>query len=34
MVLGAFSAVEHLKEVLGISAARELPPELTLSTEV
>ena len=33
MVMGAFSAVEHLKEVLGISAARELPPELTLSTE-
>jgi hypothetical protein len=32
-IMGAFSAVEHLKEVLGIAAPRELPPELTLSTE-
>ncbi len=32
-VMGAFSAVEHLKEVLGIAPARELPTELTLSTE-
>ena len=32
-VMGAFSAVEHLKEVLGLAAARELPPELTLSDE-
>lgn len=32
-ILGAFSAVEHLKEVLGISAARELPPALRLSDE-
>ena len=33
VIMGAFSAVEHLKEVLGISAARELPSELTLDTE-
>jgi len=32
-ILGAFSAVEHLKEVLGIAAARELPRELRLSDE-
>ena len=32
-ILGAFSAVEHLKEVLGIAAAGELPSELTLSDE-
>jgi hypothetical protein len=32
--MGAFSAVEHLKAVLGIADARELSPELTLSTEV
>ena len=32
-IMGAFSAVEHLKEVLGIGGAREFPPELTLSTE-
>jgi len=31
--MGAFSAVEHLKEVLDIGGAREFPPELTLSTE-
>jgi hypothetical protein len=31
--MGAFSAVEHLKEVLGIAAARELSPELMLSDE-
>jgi len=33
-IMGAFSAVEHLKAVLGIADARELSPELTLSTEV
>jgi len=32
-ILGAFSAVEHLKEVLGIAVARELPSELRLSDE-
>ncbi len=32
-VMGAFSAVEHLKEVLGLAVAREFPPELTLSDE-
>ena len=32
-IMGAFSAVEHLKQVLGIAAAREFSPELTLSTE-
>jgi len=32
-IMGAFSAVEHLKEVLGIGPAREFPPDLTLSTE-
>jgi len=32
-IMGAFSAVEHLKEVLGIAAARELPSTLTLSDE-
>ena len=32
-IVGAFSAVEHLKEILGVAAARELPIELTLSTE-
>ncbi|MGB3050741.1 MAG: hypothetical protein WBB42_07060 [Polyangiales bacterium] len=32
-ILGAFSAVEHLKEVLGIAAARDLPGELRLSGE-
>jgi hypothetical protein len=32
-VAGAFAAVEHLKEVLGIAAARDLPPDLTLRTE-
>ena len=32
-ILGAFSAVEHLKEVLGIAAARELPSELRLIDE-
>jgi hypothetical protein len=32
-ILGAYSAVEHLKQVLGIAAARDLPPELTLSNE-
>lgn len=32
-IMGAFSAVEHLKEVLGIAAARELPGELKLSNE-
>ncbi|MBW1761030.1 MAG: hypothetical protein JRE45_06975 [Deltaproteobacteria bacterium] len=32
-IMGAFSAVEHLKEVLGIAAARELSSELTLSDE-
>jgi len=32
-IIGAFSAVEHLKEVLGIGVARQFPPELTLSTE-
>jgi hypothetical protein len=33
-VMGAFAAVEHLKGVLGIAAARELPPELRLGPEV
>jgi len=33
-IMGAFSAVEHLKAVLGIADARELSLELTLSTEV
>jgi len=32
-VMGAFAAVEHLKEVLGIAPAQELPPELKLSAE-
>jgi len=32
-IMGAFAAVEHLKGVLGIAAARELPPGLTLSPE-
>jgi len=32
-IMGAFAAVEHLKEVLGIAAARELPAELRLSNE-
>jgi hypothetical protein len=32
-VAGAFAAVEHLKEVLGIAPARDLPPDLTLRTE-
>lgn len=29
-VLGAFSAVEHLKEALGVGEPRNLPPDLTL----
>ena len=33
-ILGAFSAVEHLKKVLGIAAGRELPSELRLSDEL
>jgi len=33
MIAGAFAAVEHLKETLGIADARELPPDLRLSTE-
>ena len=33
MILGAFSAVEHLKEVLGIAEAGEFPRELKLSDE-
>lgn len=33
-VAGAFAAVEHLKEILGIDAARDLPPDLRLSDEV
>jgi len=32
-IMGAFSAVEHLKEVLGIAAARDFPTELRLSNE-
>jgi hypothetical protein len=32
-IMGAFSAVEHMKEVLGIAASRELPVELRLSDE-
>jgi hypothetical protein len=32
-IMGAFSAVEHLKAVLGIGAVREFPPDLTLTTE-
>lgn len=31
LIIGAFCAVEHIKETLGIAAARELPPELRLS---
>lgn len=34
VVVGAFAAVEHLKEVLGISAAQEFPADLALSSEV
>ena len=33
LILGAFSAVEHLKEVLGIAEAGEFPVELRLSDE-
>ena len=33
LILGAFSAVEHLKEVLGIAEADEFPVELRLSDE-
>ena len=29
-VLGAFSAVEHLKEALGVGEPRNLSPDLTL----
>lgn len=32
-IAGAFAAVEHLKEVLGIAPARELPPDLCLRHE-
>lgn len=32
-VAGAFAAVEHLKEALGIAAARELPSGLRLGDE-
>ena len=32
-VMGAFAAVEHLKEVLGIATAREFPSELKLGNE-
>ena len=32
-IAGAFAAVEHIKEALGIAAARELPSELRLSDE-
>ena len=32
-IMGAFSAVEHLKQVLSVGRAREFPAELTLSTE-
>ena len=32
-IMGAFSAVEHIKEVLGIAAARNFSSELTLSVE-
>jgi hypothetical protein len=31
LVLGAYSAVEYLKEVLGIAAASEVPTDLSLS---
>lgn len=34
LILGAFSAVEHLKEVLGIAEPGEFPRELRLSDEV
>ena len=33
LVMGAFTATEHLKEVLGIADAREFPPGLRLSQE-
>jgi len=33
VVMGAFAAVEHLKEVLGISAAQEFPAALALSSD-
>jgi hypothetical protein len=32
-IMGAFAAVEQLKETLGMAPARDFPPELTLSTE-
>jgi hypothetical protein len=32
-IAGAFAAAEHLKEVLGIAPARDLPRDLTLRTE-
>jgi hypothetical protein len=31
LVLGAYSAVEYLKEVLGIAPASEVPTDLSLS---
>jgi hypothetical protein len=31
LVLGAYSAVEYLKRVLGIASAHEVPTDLTLS---
>ena len=33
LIAGSFAAVEHLKEVLGIAAARPLPSDLKLSSE-
>ncbi len=32
-IMGAFAAVEHIKEVLGVGEAREFPSGLTLSDE-
>lgn len=32
-ILGAFAAVEHLKEVLGVGEPRNFPSELTLQPE-
>ncbi len=33
LIAGAFAAVEHIKDTLGIAAARPFPAELRLSNE-
>jgi len=33
LVMGAFAAVEQIKEVLGITVTREFPPDLVLSSD-